>query len=125
MMHAVPSLLQALLAIILKLIEQEQQQQQEQQEQQEQQKLQQQAQQQQQQPARWQRLEAFLRAQPAATSIPFIGWLADLEAGASGECRRPASCLWLAAATWAPAQISSAGHRSCLCLTRSGCGKLS
>lgn len=71
----------ALLAIILKLIEQEQQQQQEQQEQQ---KLQQQEEQQQQQPARWQRLEAFLRAQPTATSIPFIGWLADLEAGASG-----------------------------------------
>ncbi|KAF8058463.1 hypothetical protein HT031_005587 [Scenedesmus sp. PABB004] len=33
------------------------------------------------------RLEAFLRSQPAATSIPFISWLADLEAAASGAPR--------------------------------------
>jgi hypothetical protein len=29
-------------------------------------------------------LEAFLRAQPVSTSIPFIAWLADMEAAASG-----------------------------------------
>ncbi len=29
-------------------------------------------------------LEAFLRAQPTATSIPFISWLADIEAAATG-----------------------------------------
>lgn len=32
-----------------------------------------------------QQLDAFLQAQPVATSIPFISWLAELEAKATGE----------------------------------------
>lgn len=80
--------LQALLAIILKLIEQEQQQQQPTTGQQQQVAHQtaDQQQQQKQQP-RWQRLEAFLRSQSAATSIPFISWLADMDATATGKAR--------------------------------------
>jgi hypothetical protein len=30
-------------------------------------------------------LGAFVRSQPATTAVPFMGWLADLEAAASGE----------------------------------------
>jgi len=80
---------QALLAIISKLIEQEQQQPQGVKQQQQPQGVQQQkddhaGQQQQQQQQRWQKLEAFLRSQPVATSIPFISWLADIEATETG-----------------------------------------
>jgi flagellar hook-length control protein FliK len=69
--------MQALLAIILKLSQPKQQQQQQEEQQQEQEAEPQQQQQQQQ-------LEAFLRAQPVSTSIPFIAWLADMEAAATG-----------------------------------------
>jgi hypothetical protein len=59
----------------LKLSQPKQQQQQDQQQDQEAEPQQQQQQQQ---------LEAFLRAQPVSTSVPFIAWLADLEAAATG-----------------------------------------
>jgi hypothetical protein len=52
-------------------------------------------------PAMDPRVEAFLRAQPEATSIPFISWLADLEAatpaGASEKAQLAAMCSWLLA----------------------------
>jgi hypothetical protein len=73
---AVNSTVQALLAIILKLSQPKQQQQQLDQEDEPQQQQQQ--------------LEAFLRAQPVSTSIPFIAWLADMEAAATGA--QPLRC---------------------------------
>lgn len=38
-------------------------------------------------------LRAFLRAQPSATAVPFISWVADLQATASGERRRALGAL--------------------------------
>ena len=67
----------ALFAILTRLLAEEQQ---------EQQQLEQQQQQQGQQPSR---LAAFARAQPAALGVPFLCWLADLEASPSSPSAPP------------------------------------